>query len=75
MDVDYTWAATYSAGWAQAGEGAALPDLEEFRDPSAALAPDRPGRGPTRPPFPAIEQTPFHYANPVSGRAPAVQPE
>jgi hypothetical protein len=70
LDFEPTWAASHSRGWAgvAAGEPAKLvapPSTSEL------AAPDRPALGQTAPPFPAITDVPFHYANPVSGRPPA----
>jgi len=69
--VDHIWLTqSYSKGWARLPEGAG----EAFaRSPAAlleAMPPDRPIDGPAYPPFPAIGPMPFHYRNPVSGRAP-----
>jgi hypothetical protein len=70
LDLDHTWAASHSRGWARVveGEHAAV-----FAPPEGAerFPPDEPLRGPAAPPFPRIEELPFHYANPVSGREPA----
>jgi hypothetical protein len=70
MDLDYTWAAGYREGWAGAARAGVA---AESRDalPSGALQPDEPLRGPAGAPFPQIVDLPFHYDNPVSGRAPA----
>lgn len=70
LDLDWTWAATHSRGWARVepGESArltALPTTTEMPPP------DRPASGPAAAPFPAIEDVAFHYVNPVSGRSPA----
>ncbi|HEX7236314.1 MAG TPA: nuclear transport factor 2 family protein, partial [Gammaproteobacteria bacterium] len=70
LDFEPTWAATHSRGWARvtAGEPAKLvmaPSTSELP------APDRQLLGQSAPPFPAIADVPFHYANPVSGRPPA----
>lgn len=79
MDLDYTWAAPYRSGWAAVAAGAPF-DLDpavgsdpgiagaQFEPPRGLPAPDRPLRGPARPPFPAIARPSFHYANPVTGR-------
>jgi hypothetical protein len=57
-----------SGGWARVAEGEAAALLAP---PSAdAPAPDRPSLGAALR-FPTIDDVPFHYANPVSNRAPA----
>ena len=69
LDFEPTWAASHSRGWARvaAGEAAAL-----TAPPGRELPPpDRPLTGSATPPFPAVVDLPFHYANPVSGRPPA----
>jgi hypothetical protein len=70
LDFEPTWAASHSRGWARVavGESAKLvaPPLT-----TELTAPDRSALGQTAPPFPAIADVPFHYANPVSGRPPA----
>lgn len=68
MDLDYTWAATYTHGWARVGNDQSTAS----RRSDTVLAPDRPLRGPVLPPFPEIEVLPFHYGNPASAREPAV---
>jgi hypothetical protein len=70
LDLDLTWAANHSRGWARVADGE---HADLFKPPSSSghPVPDRPLTGPAAPPFPAIEDLPFHYANPVSGRAPA----
>ena len=72
MDLDYTWAAGYRAGWAGAASAGAADSLAaEGREASPAadaLPPDLPLRGPADAPFPRIVDLPFHYDNPVSGR-------
>jgi ketosteroid isomerase-like protein len=69
MDLDYTWMATYQDGWMKAD-----PHAADALQPSAALLAryqlDAPIRGEPGIPFPAIAPLPFHYTNPVSGRAP-----
>jgi hypothetical protein len=66
LTYDPTWAASHSRGWARVlpGEPAKLaaPATSDLPPP------DRPLLGPSAPPFPAIADLPFHYANPVSGR-------
>jgi len=70
LDFEPTWAATHSRGWARV---TAAKSAKRVATPltSERAAPDRPLRGPMAPPFPAIEDVPFHYPNPVSGRPPA----
>ena len=77
MDLDYTFSAPYSTGWARVAERAARPAA-----PAAAPAPapatpprvmpppDGPLRGVTVPPYPGLATMAFHYRNPVSGRDP-----
>ena len=68
LAYDPTWAASHSRGWArvQNGEPAKLvaPATSDLPPP------DRPLLGPSAPPFPAIEDVPFDYPNPVTGRPP-----
>jgi len=66
MDLDYTWSAPYRGGWAavEAMSPVQIPAIRRF-------PPDRPLRG-AGPPFPKVRDVPFHYKNPVTGRAPAV---
>jgi hypothetical protein len=66
LDFVPTWAASHSRGWARVTEGEA----------AALLAPPSSGAPPPDRPepvfrFPALDDVPFHYANPVSNRAPA----
>ncbi|MGZ3264976.1 MAG: nuclear transport factor 2 family protein [Croceibacterium sp.] len=69
MDLDYTWMATYKDGWTKAD-----PHAADALKPSPALLAryklDAPIRGEPGIPFPRIAALPFHYTNPVSGRAP-----
>jgi hypothetical protein len=69
LDYEPTWAATHSRGWARVADGEAA----KLVAPSGSdlPPPDRPLLGTAAPPFPAVVDLPFHYANPVSGRAPA----
>lgn len=81
MDLDYTWNASYSTGWARVPERPVTP-ASTANAPAAAPArppaapgrtlpePDGPLRGQTRAPFPGLATLAFHYPNPVSGRAP-----
>jgi hypothetical protein len=68
MDLDYTWTASYKAGWANVKEqGAPRAMATTF-----AYPPDAPLRGVSAPPFPKIDSMAFHFRNPVSGREPPV---
>ncbi|MBU0795123.1 MAG: nuclear transport factor 2 family protein, partial [Alphaproteobacteria bacterium] len=70
MDLDYVWLADYAGGWAAIVPGAS----ERYRPKAEDVAknpPDGPLRGVTFAPYPAIAPMGFHFANPVSGRAPA----
>jgi hypothetical protein len=72
MDLDYTWAAGYREGWAgaaRAGGGSLAAEARDASPAAAAPPPDAPLRGPAGAPFPRIADLPFHYDNPVSGRA------
>jgi hypothetical protein len=69
MDLDYTWMATYKDGWTAADPHAA-DSLKPKPDLLARYKLDAPIRGEPGIPFPAISPLPFHYTNPVSGRAP-----
>ncbi|MCW2337278.1 hypothetical protein M2337_001511 [Sphingobium sp. B2D3A] len=69
MDLDYVWLADYAGGWAAIVPGAS----ERYRPKPEDVAknpPDGPLRGVTFAPYPAIAPMGFHFANPVSGRAP-----
>jgi hypothetical protein len=70
LDFEPTWAASHDRGWARvtAGEPERLLSSPPV---TQQAAPDRPLLGTPAPPFPAIADVPFHYANPVSGRLPA----
>ena len=70
LDFTPTWAAGHSRGWARVADGDAA-TLVALPAANAVPTPDRPLVGTSVPPFPAIEDVPFHYANPVSGRRPA----
>lgn len=72
MDLDYVWLGDYATGWINIVEGSSA----RFRpgdEAIAAFAPDSPLRGEVFAPYPVIRPMGFHFANPVSGRAPAVQ--
>lgn len=68
MDLDYTWTAGYSVGWAGVEAGA----QQRFAPTGGGLAdeypPDRPLVGVTFPPYPEVAETRFHYRHPVTGR-------
>jgi hypothetical protein len=69
MDLDYVWTSSYANGWGKVDPAAA----RQFAPKPDALAkypPDRPLRGPSFAPYPAIEPILFHFRNPVSGRKP-----
>jgi hypothetical protein len=76
MDLDYTWNASYSTGWARVAERrtpvapAAAPAPAPARAPNPALTPDAPLRGAPAAPYPDLATMAFHYRNPVSGRDP-----
>jgi hypothetical protein len=72
MDLDYTWTTSYVKGWARAGSDDGRAFAPRPDAPPPPLAPDRPLRGVAYAPFPDIVDVPFHYRNPVSGRAPPV---
>jgi hypothetical protein len=65
MDLDYTWTAGYTGGWARVD--AAPPRAPA---PTLSVPPDGPLRGVTYPPYPQVAPMAFHYRNPVSGREP-----
>ncbi|MGX7894655.1 nuclear transport factor 2 family protein [Tsuneonella sp. HG222] len=68
MDLDYTWLANYKDGWTGASAtGGGLVPSPELR---ARYKLDAPLRGAEGFPYPRIETVGFHYANPVSDRAP-----
>jgi len=71
MDLDYVWLGDYRGGWAGIVPGASeryKPKPEDV----ARYPPDGPLRGVTYAPYPEIAPMGFHFANPVSGRAPAL---
>ena len=69
MDLDYTWMADYKDGWTKA-DPAAADALRPSAELLARYKLDAPIRGDPGIPFPAVPALPFHYKNPVSGRAP-----
>ncbi|OYW44877.1 MAG: hypothetical protein B7Z08_06890 [Sphingomonadales bacterium 32-68-7] len=72
MDLDYVWLGDYAKGWTGIDPEASkrfAPTAEAI----AAFAPDAPLRGETFAPFPRIAPMGFHFANPVSGREPALR--
>jgi NitT/TauT family transport system substrate-binding protein len=71
MDLDYVWLADYATGWTGI-DPAASSRFGPTAEAIAAFAPDAPLRGETFAPYPRIAPMGFHFANPVSGREPAV---
>ena len=74
MDLDYVWLGDYASGWTGIDPAASArfgPAAEQI----AAFGPDAPLRGETFAPYPRIAPMGFHFANPVSGREPAVRLE
>lgn len=77
MDLDYTWTAPYTGGWAHLDAS----NNRRFASRAGGVAdefpPDRPLRGVTYAPYPDVAPMAFHYRNPVSKRKPAelLQPE
>jgi hypothetical protein len=75
MDLEYTWNASYSTGWARVAErrapaAPAAGPAAPARAPNPALVPDAPLRGAPAAPYPDVATMAFHYRNPVSGREP-----
>jgi hypothetical protein len=72
MDLDYTWQASYAAGWAKVEPrtNSRFGPRPGGNDPFKDFPPDRPLRGAVYPPYPEVAPMAFHYANPVSGRKP-----
>jgi hypothetical protein len=80
MDLDYTWNANYSTGWARVPQRRVAPAANAAapaaRAPATAGAggglppPDGPLRGAPAAPYPDLAVMAFHYRNPVSGRDP-----
>ena len=66
-DLDYIWTAPSRGGWVRVTTPPTAPavSMKQF-------LPDRPLRGSIAAPFPTVHTVPFHYRNPVSGRAPPV---
>ena len=72
MDLDYVWLADYAKGWTGIDPEAS----GRFAPPAELLAsfqPDAPLRGETFAPYPRVAPLGFHFANPVSGREPALR--
>jgi ABC-type nitrate/sulfonate/bicarbonate transport system substrate-binding protein len=84
MDLDYTWNANYSTGWARVTPRPAAPAAPRTPAPARPAAPaappagatsglpppDGPLRGAPAAPYPDVFTMAFHYKNPVSGRDP-----
>lgn len=72
MDLDYVFLADYAGGWTAVDPAAnarfALP-----REQIDKFHPDAPLHGQVFAPYPKIAPMGFHYANPVSGREPALR--
>jgi hypothetical protein len=66
MDLDYVWTAPSRGGWVTVKTPPAAPQVSMTKE----FPPDRPLRGPAVAPFPKVQDVPFHYKNPVSGRVP-----
>ncbi|KAA9150029.1 nuclear transport factor 2 family protein [Microbacterium lushaniae] len=74
MDLDYIVVAEWAAGWAHVAPGLSrkfAPDDETIA--GFEPAPDGPLRGLQFAPYPQIGPVGYHYANPVSGREPALR--
>jgi len=72
MDLDYTVLADYANGWTGVDPAAS----SRFAPPAEQLARfhiDAPLRGVTFAPYPRVAPMGFHFANPVSGREPALR--
>jgi hypothetical protein len=72
MDLDYTWLADYATGWTGV-DPTANARFALTPEQIAAFHPDAPLRGEVFAPYPRIAPMGFHYANPVSGREPALR--
>ena len=73
MDLDYTWTANYSTGWARVAPPVPRAAPAAPVRPAAVnngFAPDGPLRGAPAAPYPQLATMAFHYKNPVSGRDP-----
>jgi SnoaL-like domain len=78
MDLDYTWNASYSTGWARVAPRRAAAAAQTATPAQAAAParastmppPDGPLRGAPAAPYPDLATMAFHYRNPVSGRDP-----
>ncbi len=86
LDIDYTWSANYSTGWARVAPRRAVPAAPAAaagtstpatpaaapaaRAPAISIPPDAPLRGSPGAPYPEVGVMAFHYKNPVSGRDP-----
>lgn len=71
MDLDYQWTANYDPGWHQVEPGSSQRFAPAPGSLQGEAGPDRPLRGVTFAPYPEGQvDMGFHYANPVSGRAP-----
>jgi hypothetical protein len=68
MDLDYIWNAPSRGGWVRVNTPPTAPQVAMAKE----FPPDRPLRGSIAAPFPKVHTVPFHYRNPVSGRAPAL---
>jgi hypothetical protein len=66
MDLDYVWTAPSRGGWVRVKTPPVAPQIAMTKE----FPPDRPLRGPIAAPFPKVQDVPFHYKNPVSGRVP-----
>ncbi|MEV1128755.1 nuclear transport factor 2 family protein [Agromyces sp. NPDC049794] len=74
MDLDYVVVAEWAGGWAGVSPGLS----RKFAPDDATIAafspaPDGPLRGLAFAPYPEIGPVGYHYANPVSGREPALR--
>ena len=67
MDLNYIWTAPSRGGWIHVDAPPTAPRIAM----ATQFPPDRPLRGPVAAPFPKLYAVPFHYKNPVTGRAPA----
>jgi hypothetical protein len=72
MDLDYTWLADYATGWTGV-DPTANARFALTPEQIEAFHPDAPLRGEVFAPYPRIAPLGFHFANPVSGREPAIR--